>query len=62
MKAGSCWKPGKGRIRLLDSYPEILNALLKTLTGLRKASMAINTSLARNVILGNIETLNPTIL
>lgn len=62
MKAGSCWKPGKGRIRLLDSYPEVLNAAFITLTGLWKASMAINTSLARNVILGIIEAINPTIL
>jgi len=62
VKAGSCGKPGKERIRLLDSYPEVLNAALKTLNGLRKTSMAINTSLARNVILGNIEALNPRIL
>jgi hypothetical protein len=48
-------KPGKGRIQLLQPYPEIERSVQNTFLGLRKVGIAVNAGLARSVYIGTIE-------
>ncbi|KAF8537457.1 hypothetical protein BDD12DRAFT_744875, partial [Trichophaea hybrida] len=59
---GRYWKPGKGRIPILNTYSEILDAIQMILIGFQNASMPINTTLACSVILSIIGALKPDIL
>jgi hypothetical protein len=62
VKEGRCWKPGKGRIQLLQPYPEIERSVQNTLLGLRKVGIAVNAGLARSAFIGTIEATHPELL
>jgi len=62
VETGTTWKPGTGRIRILDPYPEVIEAAKKSLLAMRQASLPVNVSIARHILLGIIQSKCPQIL
>jgi hypothetical protein len=62
VETGTTWKPGTGRIRILDPHPEVIEAAKKSLLAMRQASLPVNASIARHILLGIIQSKCPQIL
>lgn len=59
---GTCWIPGTGHPFMFDTYPELIQGVKEALLGLRTASLPVNASIARNILLGLITVQHPNLL
>jgi hypothetical protein len=58
----SCWIAGGGKPMVLDSQPEMVADIFKTLRSIRVAGLPVNAPIARNLILGFIAQRCPSLL
>lgn len=53
---------GKGKPFIYYKYPDLIQSIRSTLLGLRAASLPVNASIARNIIIGYISAKYPILL
>lgn len=62
VETGTTWKPGTGRISILDPHPEVIEAAKKSLLAMQQASLPVNASITRHILLGIIQSKCPQLL
>ncbi len=61
-RGSQCWVPGKGKIRVLQKYPELILPIKEAILSIRAAALPINGPMARNLMLGFIHAECPQLL